>query len=86
MKWLRNVYYHCVDQVKANEISETCGTRGERKEKRTRFFVGKIEEKRLFGRTRHRWGDGIRMDVREIGWGLRIGSDWLRIGTGGELL
>jgi hypothetical protein len=29
----------------------------------------------------------IRMDLREIGWeGGWIGFDWLRIGTGGELL
>jgi hypothetical protein len=26
------------------------------------------------------------MDLREIGWGLWIGFDGLRIGTGGELL
>jgi hypothetical protein len=26
------------------------------------------------------------MDLREIGWGVWIGFDWLRIGTGGELL
>jgi hypothetical protein len=31
--------------------------------------------------------DGIRMDLKEIGWGgVWIGFDWLRIGTGGELL
>jgi hypothetical protein len=26
------------------------------------------------------------MGLREIGWGVWIGFDWLRIGTGGELL
>jgi hypothetical protein len=26
--------------------------------------------------------DGISMDLREIGWGVWIGFDWLRIGTG----
>jgi hypothetical protein len=25
--------------------------------------------KRPLGRPRHRWGDNIRMDLREIGWG-----------------
>jgi hypothetical protein len=30
--------------------------------------------------------DGITMDVKEIGWDVWIRSDWLRIGTGGELL
>jgi hypothetical protein len=26
--------------------------------------------------------DGIRMDLREIGWGLWFGFDWLRTGAG----
>jgi hypothetical protein len=34
-----------------------------------RILVGKPEEKRPLGRTRHRWEDGIGMDLREIGWG-----------------
>jgi hypothetical protein len=29
-------------------------------------FIGKSEEKRLFGRRRCRWEDNIRMDLREI--------------------
>jgi hypothetical protein len=37
------------------------------------------------GRPRRRWEDGIRMDLRE-GWGVWIGFDWLRSGTGGGLL
>jgi hypothetical protein len=37
--------------------------------------------------TRRRWEDGIRRDLREIGLGGGwIGFDWLRTGTGGELL
>jgi hypothetical protein len=32
--------------------------------------VGKPEEKRPLGRPRRRWEDGIRMDLREIGWGV----------------
>jgi hypothetical protein len=51
-----------------------------------KVFVGKPEGKRLLGRPRHRWEDGIRMDIRENGWGVWIGFDWHRIGTGGELL
>jgi hypothetical protein len=31
--------------------------------------MGKPEGKRLLGRTMHRWEDGIRMDLREIGLG-----------------
>jgi hypothetical protein len=34
-----------------------------------RVFVGKPEGKRPLGRRRRRWEDGIRMDLREIGWG-----------------
>jgi hypothetical protein len=52
-----------------------------------KVLVGKLEEKRPLGRSRRRWEDGIKMDLREIGWrGGWIGFDWLRIGTGGELL
>jgi hypothetical protein len=51
-----------------------------------RVFVGKPERKRPFGRSRDRWEYGIRMDLREIDWGVRSGFSWLRIGTGGRLL
>jgi hypothetical protein len=33
-----------------------------------RVSVGKSEGKRSLGRPRRRWGDNIRMDLREIGW------------------
>jgi hypothetical protein len=39
--------------------------------------------KRPLGRPRCRWADNIRMDLVEVGWG---DVNWLRIGTGGELL
>jgi hypothetical protein len=38
--------------------------------------VGKPEGKRPLGRPRHRWEDGIRMDLRETGLG---GVDWIRL-------
>jgi hypothetical protein len=47
-------------------------------------LMGKPEGKRPLGRPRHRWEDGIRMDLREIGWGSVC--SWLRIRTGGGLL
>jgi hypothetical protein len=34
-----------------------------------RVLVGKPKEKRPLGRLRHRWEDGIRIDLKEIGWG-----------------
>jgi hypothetical protein len=37
------------------------------------FSVGKPEGKRPLGRTRYRWENNIKMDLREIGWG---GMDW----------
>jgi hypothetical protein len=49
-------------------------------------LVGKPEGKRPLGRPMRRWGDGIRMDLRELGLGVWIGFDWLRIGTVGGLL
>jgi hypothetical protein len=49
-------------------------------------LFGTPEGKRTLGRPRSRWEDGIRMDLREIGWGAWIGCDWLRIGTGRGLL
>jgi hypothetical protein len=33
-----------------------------------KVLVGKPEGKRPLGKQRHRWEDGIRMDLREIGW------------------
>jgi hypothetical protein len=32
-----------------------------------KIFVGKPKRKRKHGRPRHRWEDGIRMDLGEIG-------------------
>jgi hypothetical protein len=34
-----------------------------------RVLVGKLKGKRPLARPRCRWEDGIRMDLREIGWG-----------------
>jgi hypothetical protein len=41
-----------------------------------KVLVGKPEGKRPLGRPRHRWKDGVRMDLREIGLG---GVDWIRL-------
>jgi len=35
---------------------------------------------------RRRWDDNIKMDLQEVGCGVRIRSIWFRIGTGGGLL
>jgi hypothetical protein len=51
-----------------------------------KVLVGKPEGKIRLGRPRHRWKDGIRMDLGKIGSGVWIGFNWLRIWTGDELL
>jgi hypothetical protein len=58
----------------------------ERREYCTRFWWEIPKARDHSGRPRRRWEDGIRMGLREIGWGVWIGFDWLRIGTDGGLL
>jgi hypothetical protein len=41
-----------------------------------RILVGNAEGKRPLGRTRRRWVDNIKMDLREIGWD---GVDWIEM-------
>jgi hypothetical protein len=51
-----------------------------------RILVQKPKGKRPLGRPRHRWKDGLKLDLREIGWGVWSGFTWLRIGIVGGLL
>jgi hypothetical protein len=44
-----------------------------------RVLVGKPEGKRPLERPRRRWEDGIKMDLREIGWG---GVEWIHLAQG----
>jgi hypothetical protein len=39
--------------------------------------VGKPEERRPLGRPSRRWQDNIKMDLREVGWGV---MDWINLG------
>jgi hypothetical protein len=48
-----------------------------------RVLVGKPERKRPLGRPRFRWKDNIKIDLQEMGCGVRIGSSCLRLVTGG---
>jgi hypothetical protein len=41
-----------------------------------RVSVAKLEENIPIGRPRRRWEDGIRMDLREIGWGS---VEWIQL-------
>jgi hypothetical protein len=51
-----------------------------------RVLVGKTEGKRPLGRPRHRWENGIKIDLREIVGGVWSGFTWLRLGIVGGLL
>jgi hypothetical protein len=46
-----------------------------------RVLVGKPEGKRPLGRPRRRWEDGIKMDLRETGWGC---VEWIQLAQGGD--
>jgi hypothetical protein len=41
-----------------------------------RVLVGEPEGERPLGRPRRRWEHGVRMDVRNIGWGS---VDWIQL-------
>jgi hypothetical protein len=40
-----------------------------------RFLMGKPEVKSPLERPKRRWEDGIKIDLREIGWGVGGGVD-----------
>jgi hypothetical protein len=51
-----------------------------------RIFMGNFEGKRPLERPKRRWEDGIRMDLRETGWGS---IEWIQLAqnrTGGAVL
>jgi hypothetical protein len=48
----------------------------ERGEKCTGFWSESPRGKIPLERPRHRWEDGIKMDLREIGWG---GVEWIQL-------
>jgi hypothetical protein len=41
-----------------------------------KVFMGKPKGNRPLVRPRRRWEDGIRMDLRETGWGI---FDWIQL-------
>jgi hypothetical protein len=48
-----------------------------------RVLVGQPEGNRPLGRSRRRWEDNIKMDLREIGWS---GMDWIHLAQERDLL
>jgi hypothetical protein len=55
-------------RVKEDEMGTVCSTKGEKKNTH-RILVGKPEGKRSVGRTRRRWVENIKMNLRKIGLG-----------------
>jgi hypothetical protein len=51
-----------------------------------KLLVGKPEGKRPLGRPRCRWEDGIRLDLRETGWGSVEWIQLVQVGAGSGLL
>jgi hypothetical protein len=51
----------------------SCITHGE-KRNAYRILVGNPKGKRPLGRPRRRWENNIKLDLREIGWGV---MDWI---------
>jgi hypothetical protein len=51
-----------------------CSTYGEKRDA-YRILVGRPEGRRPLGRPRHRWEDNIKIDLREVGWGM----DWIEL-------
>jgi hypothetical protein len=68
-------------------MGRACSTNWE-KRNACRILLTNPEGKRPLGRSRRRWLNNIKMDLREIGWEgiVWIGSIWLKIGTSGGLL
>jgi hypothetical protein len=62
------------------EMDMACCTQEERRNA-YRVLVRKTEGMRLLGRSRHRWEDNIKMDLREIVWG---GMDWIHLACDGD--
>jgi hypothetical protein len=56
-------------------VGGVCGTHG-RGEKRVQGFGWKARRIKPLERPRRRWEDGIKMDLRVIGWG---GVEWIHL-------
>jgi hypothetical protein len=61
-------------------MDRACRTNGE-KRNAYRILVAKPERKRPLGRSRYRWVNDIKMDLRETEWD---GMDWINLAQGSD--
>jgi hypothetical protein len=61
-------------------MSGACSTHGE-VSNAYKILVGEPEGKRSLERSRHRWEDNIRVDLKKIGW---EGVDWIHLAQDGD--
>ena len=52
----------------------------------TRFWWGRTVGKRPLGRSRHRWKDNVKMDLKKWDGEAWTGFIWLKIGSGGGII
>ena len=45
-------------------------------------LVGRPKRRRPLGRSKRRWEDNIKMDIKDVDWKSWPGLIWIRIGTG----
>ena len=64
-----------MDKIEKNEMGGACSAYGG-EERRIQGFVGKPEGKKPLGRSRRRWEDDIKMDLREVGC---RGMEWIEL-------
>jgi hypothetical protein len=74
---MRSFIFYIIRQIKSRKMRWTGHVARMGEERNAyRILMGKPEGKRSLGRPRRRWEDGIRMDLREIGWGS---VDWIQL-------
>jgi hypothetical protein len=65
-------------------MGRACSTNGE-KRNAYRILVGMPEGKRPLGRSRRRWAENIKKDLRERGWdgmdGIDLAQNWALVNT-----
>ena len=77
--------YHSGEQIKKTEMGKVFSIYGG-EQRCVQGLMGKPEKMRPLERSRRRWEDNIKMELREVGCGAWTESIWLRRGTGGGLL